>query len=448
MTPAGLPSTISALRGLIVKDELSVDEAIRLQRRALDAGDQYGCITYRFAPDPAPPKKIRTLAGIGLAHKDIFHMLGRAPDCGMGRPYRASTREAPVVHSGRENGATVLASLALAEHAAGVTGENPNLPPLTNPLGAEMAVGGSSSGSAVAVAAGLCYGSLGTDTAGSVRIPAATCGIVGFKPSRRLLSCARVAPLACSLDTVGVLARNVVDAGIVFQNSLGRQAARLLFGGREAALAIPAAAAQVRGCRVAVCLDHADPGCRLRPDIRHAIEQFLVRIGLASTETPLPAMAAAMRGAEVILHVEASSVHLRRLHCAEHRVGKNTRSLALTGAAIPATWYMEALGDRAEITAAFVCGAFAHADFLVTPALPQGVPDWSLVHTGSRDFSARALLDLFAWTSFVNYLELPALVMPVGVDRHGRPVSVQLIARPREDVRLLAFASYAQDALA
>ena len=110
------------------------------------------------------------------------------------------------------HGALNLGALAMAEHACGATAENPHAPALMNPLDSAAAVGGSSSGSAVAVAAGLCPASLGTDTAGSVRMPAATCGLIGLKPN----ACPRKAwPLAPTLDTVGVIARDALDAASV-----------------------------------------------------------------------------------------------------------------------------------------------------------------------------------------------------------------------------------------
>src|SRR5690606_25648989 len=113
-------------------------------------------------------------------------------------------------------GATTLGTLSMAEFASGITGENPNLPLPVNPLGARYAVGGSSSGSAVAVAAGLCYGSLGTDTAGSLRIPAATCGIFTLKPTQNVLELQGCYPLAPSLDTAGIMTRSALDAAVLF----------------------------------------------------------------------------------------------------------------------------------------------------------------------------------------------------------------------------------------
>src|SRR5690606_17274620 len=169
------------------------------------------------------------LAGVGMAHKDIFAMRGRLPYCGTPAPVATAGNVTPEVQRLAQAGATTLAAVGMAEFACGATGESPHLPQPVNPVHPLAAVGGSSSGSGVAVAAGLCYASLGTDTAGSVRIPAATCGIVGFKPGRGVLPNTGTHPLAPSLDTVGVLARSARDAAQVFAAMLSPDQRQRLF---------------------------------------------------------------------------------------------------------------------------------------------------------------------------------------------------------------------------
>lgn len=441
MTPARLPSTISGLRALIAQGGVSVDEAIRAQADVLNGEDRYRCITHRFALPKIYPASRLPLAGVGLAHKDIFHMSGRSPDCGTGRSFRASRKNAATIKRLQDQGATLLAALTMAEHACGATGENPNLPLPLNPIDPDAMVGGSSSGSAVAVAAGLCYGSLGSDTAGSVRIPAATCGIVGFKPTRGLLRAAGVAPLAPSLDTVGILARSPEDAAILFQCALARETRLRIFGGQGGA-AVDGSAGAASGVRLCHAFSHKDAGAAVHGDIHEALVCFLATVGFESMPASLPCLALMNRYADIMLRVEMSAMHLRSLACNFNSIGAGARALALTGACIPSAWYTEALSRRAAITRSFIDYTFAAADFLAIPALPDPVPDWRLVHTASVDFSAKALLGLFSWMRFVNYLGLPAIVLPIGLDRRARPVSIQLIARPGDDLRLLQFAAY------
>src|SRR5690606_35766522 len=153
--------------------------------------------------------------------------------------------------------------LAMAEFACGATGENPHLPLPVNPVDALAAVGGSSSGSGVAVASGLCYASLGTDTAGSVRIPAATCGVLGFKPGRGVLPDTGTHPLAPSLDTVGILARSAADAAEVFAAMLLPDQRQKLFRWSDTAGASGAGGIALHepdDCRIAACFTHPRNG--------------------------------------------------------------------------------------------------------------------------------------------------------------------------------------------
>ena len=151
-----------------------------------------GCVVQLFAPR-RPRRRGRLLAGVPLAHKDAFDTGLHAPRLGGPRATGEPRPAASVLRRLAGHGALNLGALAMAEHACGATAENPHAPTLMNPLDSAAAVGGSSSGSAVAVAAGLCPASLGTDTAGSVRMPAATCGLIGLKPTPGRLSAQGVA---------------------------------------------------------------------------------------------------------------------------------------------------------------------------------------------------------------------------------------------------------------
>jgi aspartyl-tRNA(Asn)/glutamyl-tRNA(Gln) amidotransferase subunit A len=441
--PGNLPSAIGDLRDLIIHGDLSVEEAIRLQHEAIEATDAFRCVVHRFPlPDHFPDRRA-PLAGVGLAHKDIFHMYGRAPGCGTGIPSTRSGRRSAAVAHLDNSGAHVLAAVTMAESAGSITAENALESEPINPLDTQAVVGGSSSGSAVAVASGLCYGSLGTDTAGSVRIPAATCGVVGFKPSRGALSPSGVAPLARSLDTVGILCRSPIDVALLFEGALSPRRKALFFGNEPAreAVAQRAASATRKLCRI--CLTHADPAVQLRDDIANALHTFAQTLGTPVEEARIPCLTELMRRSEIILDTEASAVHLGTLGPSTLRPGRFIRHMALTGAVIPTSWYEGALRDRSKATASFIESVFGAADFLLTPVLPQGIPNWDAVRTTSARFNLRALLDMLSWASFVNYLNLPAIVLPIGRDARERPVSVQIVAKPHGEVNLLGFAHHA-----
>lgn len=303
-----------------------------------------------------------------------------------------------------------------------------------NPLDADAMVGGSSSGSAVAVAGDLCYASLGTDTAGSVRIPAASCGLVGLKTTAGALPTAGVMPLAASLDSVGVLARNAADARRVFA------------GAASLDETVDAADA---GAPMRIVSAYEDDA--LDTDIGDALEAFEAALarGLAPGVTLHRAGASARidadrrerwsRSAQTILHAQAARVHAPRLR--EHGIDAlpaPMQGVVLPGIALPGAWVAAAHRARAPALADVLRECFGDADALLCPALPVALPDRDVVHTDGPRFSVHALLALHRHTAWVNYVGLPAIVFPIGADRRGRPVSAQLIGRPFRELQLLA----------
>jgi Asp-tRNA(Asn)/Glu-tRNA(Gln) amidotransferase A subunit family amidase len=445
MTPAGLPAGIAQLRAALLRGEFSLGEALSRQRAAFAADTRHSCCALFDPPEKLPDLSL-PLAGVGLAHKDIYALAGRAPGCGT-QPGAAAPQAsaATLIRRLDRAGSLPLAALVMAEHACGATGENPHFPLPQNPLDAQAAVGGSSSGSAVAVAAGLCYGSLGSDTAGSVRIPAATCGILGLKPTRGLLPTQGIAPLAPSLDTAGILARSAADAALLLENLVAPAQARRLFPQGAAMFAGAPARAD---WRVATCWEHPNSAVALDGDVGQALQDLVDALppGTARTAATLDDLSTWTRLADTLLHAEAAAVHHAALRAEAPPLTPLTRTVALAGAALPAPWYIEALRQRGAQARRFIAQALRRADLLLTPALPRGVPDWRHVLTTSAEFEPRRLLDLFSWMSFVNYLGLPAIVFPIGLDGRGRPISVQAIARPGQEARLLAFAHHVEQA--
>jgi len=329
-----------------------------------------------------------------------------------------------------------------------VTGQNDHYPLPTNPQYPDYMVGGSSSGSAVAVAGCLCYGSLGTDTAGSVRIPAATCGVIGFKPTNGLLETTGCYPLAPSLDTIGVLARSVLDVAILFYFAAeARVAERVL----------PRLSEKFRSTktwsdsefwplqnqwRVAVCHEHVHGRYSASESLQNQINTALGTTTYTFSKLDgIKDFSHIIKNATTVLHVEAAATHYNRLQGYDGpQLSEISRATTLPGVAIPAVWYQLALRERFLLRDTFVERYLSSNDIMVTPILPYGLVPWSHVHTQSNTFNPYALLALFSWTAFVNYLGLPAVVLPIGVDDKGLPVCLQAIARPEEDEKLLSFA--------
>jgi Asp-tRNA(Asn)/Glu-tRNA(Gln) amidotransferase A subunit family amidase len=431
-----LPPTLVGLRHAIAGGSLTNAEALNAQAGLLAGGAaHWRCVTQLFPL--ASPLATGPLSGVGLAHKDIFDTADRFGGCGrpeerQGRPSKPSAALELLRHAG----AAHLGALSMAEFACGATGENPHFSRPVNPVDPAAAVGGSSSGSAVAVAAGLTYASLGTDTAGSVRIPAATCGIFGFKPTRGLIARDGVFPMAPSLDTVGVLSRSAADTALLL-GILSSRPGELTSAATGSDQGIGRYLLQRRNWRVAVQL----PQRHLAAEIGDVLSTFVSDLAPRSSVVPieLPAFDELTRCAEALMHVESAHVHWNTLRTGSGQLAAPTRAIVTPGAAIPVLWYREALARRASCLQAFVDACFGAADVLLVPALLHPIPDWEKVEMTSPQFDPRELLALFRWMPFVNYLGLPSATFPVGVDRKGRPVSIQAIARPFADASLLSF---------
>ena len=422
---SGLPATLTGLQRLLAAGALSKREAIAAQRERLDRlVGSWPCVVQALSTaSAATASGTGPLAGIGLAHKDIFDIEGRRPGLGhdRGRP-EVGVATAAAIDRLAVAGATQLAALTMAEFACGATGHNPRFAPVNNPLHPDAIVGGSSSGSAVAVASEMVYGSLGTDTAGSVRIPAATCGLFGLKTTSGLISVQGVFPLAPSLDGVGLLARSAADAGQLL--------AALVSGApRRAPLAQPKIKAWL-------------PEGALHPQVESALDAFAADCAVQDRCASLPEHRLLTALSEIVLYREAATTHRDGLLSCT--LSDSVQAVALPGLVLEPDWYHAALRDRPARARTFCEAHLRSHDILMMPALPQPIPDWPTVTAGGPGFDLRQLLALHSLMGFVNYLGFPSLVMPIAKDARGLPISVQLMGRPGAEETLLAFAARAE----
>lgn len=418
-----LPATLTELQQAIASGQVSAQQAWQMQlarRDALDA--RWHCMSRPFGIAQAQASASGPLAGIALAHKDNFDTWGHRPGCGVDTGHAdADVEPAWAIEQLGRAGAGHLGALVMAPYACGATSANPRFERCINPLHPEAVVGGSSSGSAVAVAGGLAYGSLGTDTAGSVRIPAATCGLVGLKTTHGLIPTGGLFPLAPSLDGIGILARTAADA---------RQLLRPL----APALSEPA---RPQRPRVRAWL----PSDWLHPQVAKPLNALAQRlqaepVSLQEEHTRLSHLA------DIVLHTEVA--HLQRPALLDGSLSAAVLPLALPGLVMPPAWYDAALATRSAQLRRFCLTTLATDGVLMLPALPQPVPDWQSVHVGHSRFVPRELLALHRCMGFINYLGLPSVVLPIGSDERGLPVSVQLVARPFQEHMLLALAEQMQ----
>ncbi|MDS1139381.1 amidase [Pusillimonas sp. SM2304] len=421
-----LPSSIAGLRAWIRQGRLSVHESLDIQRRSFEAADIRIHSVVRFCQETVPVNANGSLAGVGLAHKDNIACGEFAPGNGQAEGERPADvpAMAPVIRTLQASGATQMAALAMAERACGATSENHHFPDVVNPLNEAWFVGGSSSGSAAAVAAGFCYGALGTDTAGSVRIPAASCGVLGLKPSRGLLSGEGVLPLAPSLDTVGLIARSAADLHTLYLAAAGKT---------------PATIDQTQTpARIANALDLST----MHPHVAEVLASFLSRQAPAQAwqQTPLEFPREAAAFGETLFYYEAARHHMAGLRASAGSMNTAARQLCAQGLLLPQAWYAHALSERPRLSKAFTDRYFSNADILICPAFSIPVPDRGQVSFASPDFDPAVLLEMYRWMMPANFLDLPALVMPVGADQEGRPVSVQILGRPGTESLILDFA--------
>lgn len=417
-----LPNTIAGLRSLLQRGDLAARDSLRLQVEQFTARKKVThAVTQALDVDCATFDHKKPLSGIALAHKDIFDLKDRSP--GLGRD-RGSESEgllpAAVIQTLEDAGAVNLGALTMAEDACAATGQTVNLPTPVNPLDPTLAVGGSSSGSAVAVASGMVYASLGTDTAGSVRIPAMTCGVMGLKTTHGLIDRQGMTLLAPSLDSIGVLARSVQDLAAVMR------------------VLAPHLAWDVGALRTGYWCD----GTEMAESVGQVVRPVMRRFGQRALDVSLHEQRAGVLQ-QLLMAYEVGQTH--RVRIAEQTACQQVVGLGTFGLSIPESWWLQALSRRASYLADFVAQAFQDVDVLLAVLQVESLPRVDEVYLGEQNFKAAKLLALHRYCGWVNYLGLPSLAMPVGVDDLGRPVSIQLIGKPFHEPQLLALGAQIQN---
>ncbi|MCH5276933.1 MAG: amidase [Desulfovibrionaceae bacterium] len=375
------------------------------------------------------------LPGIPVAHKDIFSIRGEVASCATspGLRRRADT-DTEVLLRVKEAGAIDLGGLHLAEFAMGASGWNEVRGYLRNPLDPDRVSGGSSSGSAAAVARKLVFGALGTDTGGSIRVPSSFCGVVGLKPTNGLVSIQGVFPVSPTLDTVGPLARTVRDCAIMLDGMQSAVAA-------EKALDLPFEPAELGILEEASLPTPPDAEAALALDrVRAACAKAGLRVRPLSTT--LPGEANALSG--IVFLSEAAAVHLRHLREKPELLGPQVRNRLLLGLTYPAAVYIRALEERATMLKRWIHEMPSLVLLPSTPCLPplrnsyDGMSADEIIALNGR---------LGSYTAFANYLGLPALSLPVPLSG-GMSLGVQIVGRPGEDARVLQLASLLERMLA
>jgi 2-dehydropantoate 2-reductase len=384
-------------------------------------------VTLFHAPLREP---VGPLHGVQIAVKDIIDIAGHPRGNGNPESMRSqpATANAPVIAALRAAGADIYAATALLEYAAGAT--HPDVPETMNPYDPKHTAGGSSGGSAALVGVGACAVALGTDTGGSIRIPAHYCGTVGFKPSFGALPVEGMEALAPSLDHVGLLARDVSATVEVFSALTGNAP--------EAASGTPVGPLRVGAITGQLELAGLEP--EVATAVREAIG-VLENAGCAILEVNGAPFEQLEETFSDILLFEAWQVHGARVTDHPDHYGPDTLRLLRSGSGVSEVAYRKALARREELLPA-ASRIYAGIDVLLTPAAPFVAP----FTTPPIDTPEGAAEGLF--TAIYNLTGAPALALPCGWSTNGLPIGLQLSSPVGTDMELLAAARYVESTLA
>ena len=378
------------------------------------------------------------LHGIPISLKDLIDVAG-VPTTAASRVLRGNVaaRDAGVVSRLREAGAVFLGKTNLHEFAFGTTSEDSAYGPVRNPHDPGRSAGGSSGGSAAAVVDGMGYASVGTDTGGSIRIPAAVCGCVGLKATFGELSCEGVVPLSWSLDHVGPIARSVGDAWLLYDAMRG--APRLVAPELRAGAGRPPRVGVLAGYFTEL----------LDPDVRAAFEQAIRRLAAAGARVEPREVPGASRTPGIYLRIqlpEATAYHAATLEREPESYTPPVRSRLEMGRDVTAVDYVNARRDAAGLGAE-VDAALEGCDLLALPTVPILAPHLGRagLELGGQSLPVRALM--LRLTQLFDVTGHPAISLPCGAGTSGLPAGLQLVGRLGATPALLQAAWWCEGAL-
>lgn len=382
---------------------------------------------------PLPP-----LAGVPYAVKNLFDVAGHSTLAGArlfaDRP--AAREDAWAVRQLAGSGALLSGMLNMDAYAYGFTTENTHYGATRNPHDPARIAGGSSGGSAAAVAAGTVHFSLGTDTNGSIRVPASLCGVFGLKPTFGRLSRSGSHPFVASLDHIGPFARRVSDLSMVYDALQGRDADDAFQADRASAATFTQLERGIDGLRIGVLGGYFQQWCT--PQVRDAVATVARALNTHDEHT-LPEAELARSAAFILTASEGGNHYLPALRHSPERFEPASRERLLAGAMLPSAWYIQAQRFRRHCQQ-LIPQLFSQVDVLIAPATPASatVIGQQSMHINGTDLPTRANMGMLAQP--ISFLGLPVVTVPLR--RAGElPVGVQLIAAPFKEAECLRVAS-------
>src|SRR6266478_8198711 len=372
----------------------------------------------------------RPLLGIPVAHKDIY--LTRGVRTTGGSALLADwipDEDATCVQRWRAAGTVQLGKLITHEFAFGLQFPGHRFPPAKNPWNLDHIPGGSSSGSGAALAAGLLHGATGSDTGGSIRGPAAFCGITGLKPTYGRVSRAGVMTLSWTLDHTGPMARTAEDCAYLLQALAGYDAADPASSREPVPDYVAPLGRCVRGLRVGVPREYFFEG--IDPEVEKGFEQALEtlrQLGATVEDVQIPSIQSAGAFMAIMLS-EAFAYHERDLREHPELFGELLRERLLAGGLIMGSEYVQAQRIRARLQTE-MSAVLRRVDVLATPTSPKPAPTFAMVYDPDYGFPRGN-------TGPFNMTGLPALAVPCGFTASGLPISLQITGRPFDDATVL-----------
>jgi aspartyl-tRNA(Asn)/glutamyl-tRNA(Gln) amidotransferase subunit A len=453
-----LPLTLAGLSREFLARRLSPVEVVNvlLERIEVDETNSFVTVTAERALERASLSEREILAaryrgplhGVPVALKDIIYTRGVRTTMGSAL-YSGHVPDhcATVARKLEEAGSILIGKTNTHEFAYGPTGDRSYFGATKNPHDTRRITGGSSGGSGAAVAANLCYGALGSDTGGSIRIPAALCGIVGMKPTFGRVSKSGVFPLSWTLDHVGPISRTVEDNAMMLNVLAGHDqedpysvdlpaedfTRDLDTGLRGAGIGIPSS----------FYFDHVEEEVGAR--VREAIEVFR-SLGAQVREVEIPNLVDTLHAHRLILGAEAYAVHRERLENEPEMLGEEVSERLMDGERVKAYRYANAR-RRGVLAAGEFDRALQDVDVLLTPTLPIAATEIGQREIGIGDYEESVRSALTRFTGPTDLTGHPSLSIPCGATASALPVGFQLIGRPFDEASLYRFGHAYEEAM-
>ncbi|WP_197378418.1 amidase [Mycolicibacterium mengxianglii] len=376
-----------------------------------------------------------SLAGIPVVVKDIYDVGGyRTGNGSLGAPEHLAAQDSEAVSRLRDAGAIIIGKTTTHEYAYGVS-----TPPTRNPWSPDRIPGGSSGGSGAAIAAGVVAAGLGTDTGGSIRIPAALCGVTGHKPTFGMVSRRGVSAISSTLDHTGPLGRTVDDTVALLEVIAGHDPADPY----SSAAPVPDLRSEfgrgLAGMTIGVAQDYFCD--RLTPDVAAGFDaavRTLESAGATIRQVAFTDVDLCPQVVDVLAGVEAAAWHAMQDGMQPDRFGADVQAALAAGAAFTGVEYLAALRARAAVIAGMDAMFASGVELLISPTIAMTAPSYGATEVELGGKTVPILAGINALTVPANVTGMPALTVPAGFGADGLPIGLQLMGRPGADATVLA----------